>query len=62
MRIFRGEGEIRRSVGVALSLIWSQVVSRRGEHAILIKSQETLPMDKPEVVSTRAILKRTHGK
>ncbi len=38
------------------------MVSGRGEYARLIKIQEMLPVNKPEVVSTRAILKRTHGK
>ncbi len=34
--IIRGEGEMKRNIGKAWSLIWSQVVSGRGEYARLI--------------------------
>ncbi len=39
VRVFRGEGEIKSSIGVAWSLILSQVVSGRGEYVRLIKSK-----------------------
>ncbi len=32
------------------------MVSGKGEYARLVKTQERLPVNKPEVVSTRAIL------
>ncbi len=38
------------------------MVSGKGEYARSVNSQEWLPVNKPEVVSTRAILKITHGK